>query len=325
MNSSAAAKGGTSAAPTAELELRGFDREAQHLATPGDWLCFAEKCYERYGLALGQIATSAHDEALYLILHTLGLPMDSDEHVLSRWLAEEERVALAEVFRRRVFEHRPAAYLTREAWLGDQRFYVDERVLIPRSYFLELIGPPLDELMRRPRKAVRRVVDVCTGSGCLAILLAQHFPNARVDGIDLSADALEVARINVREHGLEGRVALHQSDVFDALPLPKSVSEKYDLILSNPPYEPSAHCDALPVEFTREPRLALDGGRDGLDIIRKLLVQARARLAPDGIVLIEVGGLHEAIAREFAALRPQWLPTEDGSDCVCLIKARDLQ
>jgi len=205
-----------------------------------EWLRFAQTCYAQHGLALGQIATSAHDEALYLILHTLGLPMDSDEGVLAQPLSAEERAALTEVFRRRVFEHTPAAYLTREAWLGDQRFYVDERVLIPRSYFLELIGPPLDELMGRPREAVRRVVDVCTGSGCLAILLAQHFPNARVDGIDLSTDALDVARINVCEHGLVGRVALHQSDVFDALPRPTSAAEKYDLILSNPPYEPRA-------------------------------------------------------------------------------------
>jgi len=324
MNYSEAAKGAVGAVSGGALSGRSakaFAREVQRLATPGEWLGFAEKCYEQHGLALGQIATSAHDEVLYLILHTLGLPMDSDEQVLARRLSAEERVALTEVFRRRVFEHTPAAYLTREAWLGEQRFYVDERVLIPRSYFLELIGPPLDEVMGRRREAVRRVVDVCTGSGCLAILLAQHFPNARVDGIDLSADALEVARINVRDHGLEGRLALHQSDVFDALSLPKSASEKYDLILSNPPYEPSAHCDALPVEFTREPRLALDGGGDGLDIIRKLLAQARARLAPDGIVLIEVGGLREAMEREFAALRPQWLPTEDGSDCVCLIEA----
>jgi len=317
--------GGASALTTVHsAKAKRFARDAQRLATPGEWLGFAQACYADHGLALGQIATSAHDEALYLILHTLGLPMDSDERVLARRLSAEEREALTEVFCRRVFEHTPAAYLTCEAWLGEQRFYVDERVLIPRSYFLELIGEPLDELLGRPRERVRRVADVCTGSGCLAILLAQHFSNVRVDGIDLSADALEVARINVREHGLEGRVALHQSDVFDALSLPKSEPEKYDLILSNPPYEPSAHCDALPVEFTREPRLALDGGRDGLDIIRKLLAQARDRLAPDGIVLIEVGGLHEAMEREFAALRPQWLPTEDGSDCVCLIKACDL-
>ncbi|KXU37460.1 ribosomal protein L3 N(5)-glutamine methyltransferase [Cephaloticoccus primus] len=297
-----------------------FLRRARSLATPGEWLAFALGEYEAHALALGQIATSAHDEALYLILHTLALPLDSDERVLAQRLDARQRAALADVFRRRVCERTPAAYITREAWLGELRFYVDERVLIPRSYFLELIGPPLDLLMGREPHNVRRVVDVCTGSGCLAILLAQHFPCAQVDAIDLSAPALEVAAKNVSEHELEGRIALHKSDVFDAVP-----PAKYDLILSNPPYEPSTHCDALPVEFTREPRLALDGGSDGLTIIRKLLRQARERLTPDGLLLIEVGGLQNEIDREFAALNPRWLPTEDGSNCVCLITATALR
>jgi len=297
---------------------------AEQLATPGDWLEFAVALYEEHDLALGQIATEAHDEALYLILHTLELPMDSDERVLSKKLTTAQRRALTDVFRRRVVDHMPAAYITREAWLHDLRFYVDERVLIPRSYFLEII-PQLGEEAGSDDAAlqlknVRRVVDVCTGSACLAIVLAKHFPQAQVDAIDLSPDALEVAKINVREHGLTKRITLHQSDVFDAVP-----PVKYDVILSNPPYEPSAHCDQLPVEFTREPRLALDGGRDGLDIIRKLLRQARDRLTPQGIVLIEVGGLGPAMDREFAALKPRWLPTADGSDCVCLIEAARLQ
>lgn len=291
----------------------------ERLRTPGDWLEFAVALYEKHNLALGQIATEAHDEALYLILHTLELPMDSDERVLTKKITATQQRALAEVFRRRVLEHTPAAYLTREAWLNDLRFYVDERVLIPRSYFLEIIPEQLDELVPEPKK-VRHVVDVCTGSACLAIVLAKHFPSAKVDAVDLSADALEVAKINVRAHGLTKRVTLHQSDLFDAVP-----PVKYDVILSNPPYEPSAHCDKLPVEFTREPRLALDGGGDGLDIIRKLLLQARDRLTPQGIVLIEVGGLGPAMDREFAALKPRWLPTADGSDCVCLIEAARLQ
>jgi ribosomal protein L3 glutamine methyltransferase len=209
--------------------------------------------------------------------------------------------------------------LTCEAWLNEERFFVDERVLIPRSYFLELIPAELDRLLP-PKRMITNVVDVCTGSGCLAILLAKHFPEARVDGIDLSPEALEVAKINVEQHDLSDRVSLHKSDVFDAVP-----EVKYDLILSNPPYEPSAHCDALPVEFKREPRLALDGGGDGLDIIRKLLRQARSRLKPHGIVLIEVGGLGEAMDEEFASLIPRWLPTGDGSNCVCLIKASRLK
>jgi len=289
------------------------------LATPGAWLRRAVELYKKHGLALGQIATTAHDEALYLILRTLGLPLDSDERVLRQPLTAAQQASLAEVFRRRVEEHMPAAYLTKEAWLGDQRFYVDERVLIPRSYFLEIIPEQLDGWLPDPAK-VTHVVDVCTGSACLAILLAQHFPQARVDAVDLSADALEVAKINVRDFRLTRRVTLHRSDVFDAVS-----AVKYDVILSNPPDEPSAHCDALPAEFRREPRLALDGGRDGLDIIRKLLRQARTRLKPHGIVLIEVGGLRAAMDREFAALDPHWLHTADGSDCVCVIHAARLK
>lgn len=288
------------------------------LVTPGDWLQFAEQCYEREDLALGQVATNAHDEALYLLLRTLELPLDSDARVLTRRLSAKEGEALENVFRRRVLERVPAAYLTREAWLGEHRFYVDERVIIPRSYFLELIPDQLVPLLP-PRTPVRRVVDVCTGSGCLAILLAHAFPTARVDACDLSAAALEVAKINVREHRLGERVHLFKSDVLDAVP-----PARYDIILSNPPYEPSAHVDAQAPEFAAEPRLAHDGGIDGLDIVRKLLRQARERLELHGIVVIEVGGLQAAIDREFATLNPEWLPTDDGSNCVVLFRAARL-
>ena len=290
------------------------------LATPGEWLAFAEALYAREGVALGQVATDAHDEALYLILRTLELPLDSDARVLTRPLRAAERSRLMETFRRRVLERVPAAYLTREAWLGEHRFYVDERVIIPRSYFLEIIPEQLKALLPERGARVKRVVDVCTGSGCLAILLAHHFPQAQVDAIDLSADALAVAEINVREHRLGKRVRLFASDVFDAVP-----PATYDVILSNPPYEPSAHVDAQAPEFAAEPRIAHDGGGDGLVVIRKLLAQARERLAPDGVVLIEVGGLQKAIEREFGALEPSWLPTEDGSDCVCVFRAEKLR
>lgn len=286
--------------------------------TIGDWLRFAERLYARQRLALGQVATNAHDEALYLLLRTLGLSLDSDARVLARRLSATERAEVERVFRRRVIERVPAAYLTREAWLGEHRFYVDERVIIPRSYFLEIIPGQLNHWIREPSR-VRRVVDVCTGSGCLAILLAHHFPSARVDALDLSSDALEVARINVREHRLGRRVHLFQSDVFDAVP-----AAKYDVILSNPPYEPSAHVDRQTPEFKAEPRMAHDGGKDGLVIIRKLLRQACTRLTPAGIVLLEVGGLARAMDREFAALAPEWLPTEDGANCICLIHAARL-
>jgi ribosomal protein L3 glutamine methyltransferase len=296
------------------VQLKGIRK----LVTLGDWLTFAEKLYAKEKVALGQVATNAHDEALYLLLTVLGLPLDSEAGVLKQRLTEKEWIKVADILRRRAVERVPAAYLTREAWLGGQRFYVDERVIIPRSYFVELIETQLDGWLPAPGK-VKRVVDVCTGSACLAILLAQHFPKAVVDAVDLSPGALEVAKINVREHGLGRRVKLWQSDVFDAVP-----AAKYDVILSNPPYEPSAHVDAQAPEFAAEPRMAHDGGKDGLVIIRKLLRQARTRLTPEGIVLIEVGGLSAAMDREFAALEPHWLHTEDGADCVCVIHAARL-
>ncbi len=292
---------------------------ASRWTTFGDWLRGVEKLYGKSDATLGQVAASAHDEALYLLLRTLELPLDSDARVLAKKLTAADRAKIEAVFRRRLVDHVPAGYLTREAWLGDQQFYVDERVIIPRSYFLEIIPEQLDAWLPDPKK-VTHVVDVCTGSGCLAILLAKHFPKAAVDAVDLSPDALAVAAINVKAHRLTKRVTLHRSDVFDAVP-----SVKYDVILSNPPYEPSAHCDVLPAEFKQEPRLALDGGRDGLDIIRKLLRQARTRLQPHGIVLIEVGGLMAAMDREFAPLEPHWLHTGDGSDCVCVIHAARLK
>jgi ribosomal protein L3 glutamine methyltransferase len=292
--------------------------DTRQLETLGEWLDFAEERYERFGVAVGQVATNAHDEALYLLLRTLGLPLESGAQVLTKKLSRVDREKIETVLRRRVLERVPAAYLTHEAWLGEHHFYVDERVIIPRSYFLELIPEQLERLL--PRKlTIRHVVDVCTGSGCLAILLADRFREARVDACDLSADALAVARINVREHHLDERVQLFQSDVFDAVP-----PAKYDFILSNPPYEPTQLVDHQPPEFAAEPRMAHDGGRDGLVIIRKLLRQAKARLQPYGFVVIEVGGLRGAIEREFAALRPEWLSTQDGTNCVVLFRAARL-
>ncbi len=302
--------------PTKVLTMRG-----PRPVTLGDWLAFAEKLYAREKLALGQVATNAHDEALYLLMTVLGLPLESDARVLKKKLTAAQGAAVEEVLRRRALERVPAAYLTKEAWLGGQRFYVDERVIIPRSYFVEIIAEQLDGWLRAPGK-VKRVVDVCTGSGCLAILLAQHFPQAKVDAVDLSPDALDVAKINVAAHGLEQRVTLWASDVFDAVRV--GATWKYDVILSNPPYEPSAHVDAQAPEFAAEPRMAHDGGGDGLEIIRKLLRQARTRVTDEGIVLIEVGGLVAAMNKEFAALEPHWLHTADGADCVCVIHAARL-
>jgi ribosomal protein L3 glutamine methyltransferase len=292
---------------------------SRHKVTVGDWLQWAERAYVRRGAALGQVAVSAHDEALYLLLRTLGLPLDSKPAVLKRKLTAEETGKVEEVFRRRLDEHVPAAYLTREAYLGEHRFYVDERVIIPRSYFLELLPEQIPHWLPA-NKPVKRVVDVCTGSGCLAILLAHQFPDAKVDAIELSPDAMAVAKFNVAAHHLAKRVKLHRSDVFDAVP-----PVKYDLILSNPPYVPTRELRGLPEEFKREPAMALDGGRDGLDIIRKIFRQASERLQKHGIVVLEVGGLRAAMDRAFPELDLHWLHTEDGEDCVCVVQAARLQ
>ncbi len=285
--------------------------------TLGGWLARAERLYAQHECAVGQIATSAHDEALYLLLHTLHLPLDSRPAVLARQISKGEGAALDRMLRRRVVDRIPAAYLTHEAFLGEHRFYVDERVIIPRSYFLELL-PQIGRWLKHPA-AVARAADMCTGSGCLAILLAHQLSQAHVNAIDCSAEALAVARINVREHGLSDRVSLHRSDLFSSVP-----AARYEVIVSNPPYEPSRLMKTLPPEFRKEPELALDGGKDGLDVIRRLLAQARDRLTPDGLLFIEVGGLRTAMEAEFGHLKLRWPRTHDGANCVCLIESRRL-
>lgn len=291
------------------------------LRTLGDWLAHAVDRYASSQVALGQITTDAHDEALYLLLRTLRLPLDCDPSVLDRPLTPDQTSAVQRALHRRLIDRIPAAYLTREAFLGEHRFYIDERVIIPRSYFVELL-PLLPQLL--PSSAPpARLADVCTGSACLAILLAHTFPRARVDAFELSSDALEVARINVRAHTLTDRLHLYESDVLDALPA--SDPGNYDLILSNPPYEPSAHVDGQAPEFRAEPRIAHDGGPDGLVIIRKLLRQAGPLLAPHGVLLIEIGGIRKLINRTFASLKPEWLDTEDGTNCVVLFRAKNLR
>ena len=285
--------------------------------TLGGWLKRAQRLYGEHRAALGQTASSARDEALYLILRTLRLPLASGPSVLGRGISAAESAALAGVFHRRLVDRVPAAYITGEAWLGGVRFQVDERVLIPRSYFVEILPGQVDPWIRDPAR-VRRVADVCTGCGCLAILLARHFRAARVDAIDVSPGALEVARINVGRHRLSGRVRPVLGDLLGR------ATGRYDVILCNPPYEPTAHVDSLPMEFRREPRIALDGGPDGLGLIRRLVRQAPRRLRPHGILMIEVGGGRGAFEREFGHLEPHWFPTADESDCVCLLQAERL-
>ena len=242
-------------------------------------------------LFYGQGTDNARDEAAWLVLRGLGLPFDAD---LGGNAKDAERIErLAE---RRIGERIPVAYLLKEAWLAGQSFYVDERVIVPRSHIAELLQEKL--LRRRP---VRRVLDLCTGSGCLAILAARAFPGAKVDAVDVSPAALAVARKNVARHRLGRRVRLQRSDLFDGLG-----AARYDLILSNPPYVGARAMAALPAELRHEPRLALAGGGDGLALVARILTLAPAHLEPEGLLVCEVGDARAAVQRRFRALKLAW-------------------
>jgi ribosomal protein L3 glutamine methyltransferase len=222
------------------------------------------------------------------------------------------------LFSRRIRERRPAAYLTHEAWLGDFRFYIDERVLVPRSFIADLLREDLAPWIP-DRGAIRTALDLCTGSGCLAILLAHAFPHARIDAVDVSAGALAVARINVREYRMSGRIRLVQSDMFSALR-----GKRYDLIISNPPYVRPAVMRRLPPEYRAEPVVALAGGADGLDLVRLIVRTARRHLNPGGLLVVEVGHNRRRVERAYSGVAFTWPETSGGGDCVFLLSREQL-
>jgi ribosomal protein L3 glutamine methyltransferase len=281
-------------------------------STVRDWLRFAVNRFSDAGLSFGHGTTNAHDEAAYLILHTLKLPLDRLDPFLETVLSEEEIEAVSRMLRLRIEQRVPAAYLTNEAWLGDFRFYVDERVIVPRSYIAELLRDELSPWVKDP-DSVGAALDLCTGSGCLAILLAQAFPNARVDATELSPDALEVARRNVADYGLEDRISLVSGDLFAGL------SGQYDLIVSNPPYVNADSMAALPPEYRAEPQMALAGGPDGIDIVSRIVSGAGALLDQDGLLVVEIGHNREALERAFPRLPFTLLETSGGDGFVFLL------
>jgi ribosomal protein L3 glutamine methyltransferase len=243
------------------------------------------------GLCYGHGTHSARDEAAWLVLRGLGLPFDAD---LGQPVADRGRIE--RLVERRIGERTPLAYLLNEAWLAGQPFYVDERVIVPRSHIAELLREPF-----LARRSVRRVLDLCTGSGCLAILAARAFPQAQVDAVDISPAALAVARKNVAHYRLARRVRLVRSDLFNALG-----AARYDLIVTNPPYVSAAAMASLPAEYRHEPRIALAGGVDGLAFIARILAEAPAHLEPGGLLICEVGDARAALARRFARLELAW-------------------
>lgn len=273
---------------------------------------------ERAGVAFGHGTDNALDEAAWLVLHALGLPVHELGPHLEDRVAPQAARAVAALVARRVRTRKPAAYLLHEAWLGPHRFYVDERVIVPRSFIAELLRPRLEPWIARPAR-VRDVLDLCTGSGCLAILAALAFPAARVDAADLSEEALAVARRNVAAYRLSRRVRLVRSDLFDAL-----AGRRYDLIVSNPPYVTAAAMRRLPEEYRREPEVALASGRDGLAHTRRILAQAKAFLKPGGLLVVEIGHNRRALERAFPRLAFTWPEVAAGAGYVFLLHREDL-
>ena len=292
--------------------------DTTELHTLRDWLRFAVSAFNAAGLSFGHGSASAHDEAAYLILHTLHLPLDTLTPFLDARLTASERNALRDLLSKRVQSRLPAAYLTHEAWLGDFRFYVDERVIVPRSFIAELLREQLAPWVDDAEQ-VGNVLDMCTGSGCLAILAAHAFPFATVDAVDISTDALAVAQRNISEYGLQERVHTIQSNLFAALP-----KKCYDIILSNPPYVDAAAVAALPAEYLHEPRLALGSGTDGLDATRKILEHAKAHLKAGGLLVVEIGHNRTALETAYPALPFTWLDVAAGDEFVFLLHQEDM-
>ena len=288
------------------------------LVTVRDWLRWAVSRFNEGGLFYGHGTDNAWDEAVWLVLATLHLPRDHLEPWLDAHLTKSERLLLLNNLQQRVVHRVPTAYLVQEAWLGEFRFHVDSRVIVPRSYFSELLADGFSPWVNDPED-IRAALDLCTGSGCLAILMAHAFPNAEVDAIDISPDALTVARHNIDDYGLGERVRAIESDLFAAVP-----DRRYDLIVCNPPYVTAAAMAALPAEYRHEPTGALAAGDDGLDVVRRVLAEARRHLNPGGLLAVEVGHNRELVEDAFPELPATWLDTSGAEGTIFLVAHDDL-
>ncbi len=294
------------------------NNERKYFTTVRDLLRFAVSRFSEAGLFFGHGTNNALDEAAYLILHTLHLPLDQLDPFLDARLLPHEIDAVLNIIDKRITTRKPAAYLTHEAWLGQFKFYVDERVIVPRSFIAELLRDRLVPWVDDP-EGIESALDLCTGSGCLAVLLADAFPRAKVDAVDLSPEALAVARRNIAEYGLVSRIELLQSNLFEALG-----DRRYDVIVSNPPYVSAEAMRTLPPEYRAEPVLALASGSDGLDHVRAILRDAAAHLNPQGVLVVEVGHNRRALEAAFPHLPFVWPETSAGHDYVFVLKREHL-
>ena len=289
------------------------------LSTIRDWIRYAVSQFEVSDIFYGHGADNSYDEAIWLIMSGLHLPMDTLENFLDANITSTERDHLANLIEQRVTNHTPTAYLVKEAWLHDFKFYVDERVLVPRSFIAELLlDDSLTPWIEFP-EMVESAADLCTGSGCLGILLAHAFPDATVDVIDISPDAIDVSNINIANYGLEEQVTAIQSDMFAAL-----AGKTYDVLISNPPYVDAPSMAALPTEYRNEPQLALGSGTDGLDHTHTILHEAANYLTDEGVLIVEIGHNREALLEAYPAVPFVWLDTSAGDQFVFLLTKAQL-
>ena len=279
-----------------------------------DWV---EQQLAHAELHYGHGTDNARDEAAWLVLGALGLSFNTAESDLPALLSSPQKQQISNILRQRIESRIPLAYLLRQAWFCGMEFYVDERVLIPRSPVAELIDECFAPWVSPGE--VNRILDIGTGSGCIAIAAAMAFPSAQVDAVDISEDALAVANINVEHYGLQQRLKLHQSNLFEELP-----PAKYDIIIANPPYVDAEDMAALPAEYGHEPRRALEAGEDGLDLVRIIIEQSRTYLAETGILVVEVGNSQPALEHAFPALSFLWLDFSHGGHGVFLLTAAQL-
>jgi ribosomal protein L3 glutamine methyltransferase len=289
----------------------------RNLKTVRDFIRFAVTTFEGSAAAYGQGTQSAFDEACFLVLRALSLPLNSLDFFADASVSQGEREKITHYIDRRAKQHIPASYLLNEAWLRDYKFFVNESVLIPRSHISDIIFDQIDAWLP-PQNNINQVLDLCTGSGCLAILAAERFPEAAVTCSDLSAEAIEVAQKNINDYELNTQISAVQSDLFE------NIGGKFDLIISNPPYVDQKSMQQLPPEFKHEPHIALDGGDDGTDLACKILQSAPAYLNEEGILIMEVGRDREALERRFPELAFTWIETQSGRDFVFLLTRADL-
>ena len=289
-----------------------------NLRTIRDALRFAVTRMHELDAFFGHGQADAVDEAMFLVLRSLKLPVDRADLFLDAFLTHAEVHMLLQTIDQRARKRIPSAYLLREAWLQGYRFYVDERALVPRSFIGELLRDALAPWVPSP-SGVTEVLDLCTGSGCLAIIAADVFPNATVDAIDVSTDALAVAQRNVADYGFGKRINLLTSDLYEAAP-----SKRYDIIICNPPYVTDASMATLPREYQHEPKVALAGGPDGLNLIRRVLRGSRGYLKRGGLLFIEVGDGRAAVEAAFRDIPMTWVTTSAGDDMVFMVKQEDL-